>query len=117
MKDVHGFFNDLKKSMTTPLPWASMTASYTQNKNKSRPRLLDGAECLGLTLMWAHTRGPASFISHPTKPNNNPPGCANKKYLRLVQEKVYGAMDGDKLYLQQARDVKIQDRGLHWGVA
>eukprot|EP00957_Ditylum_brightwellii_P195999 14933875-Ditylum_brightwellii.AAC.1 len=53
---------------------------HPKQRNKSRPKFLDVTDCLGLTLMWTCTRGPvwAYFISHPTKPNNNPPGYTNK---------------------------------------
>jgi hypothetical protein len=47
----------------------------------------------------------------PTKDEfNSFVSSIGEKYPRLAQEKVYCAMDGVKLYLQQAGDAKIQER-------
>eukprot|EP00957_Ditylum_brightwellii_P005376 410089-Ditylum_brightwellii.AAC.1 len=64
-----------------------------------RPRLLDSTDCLGLTLMWACTRGPACSISRPTKQTticlvmptkdefDSCIASVGEKYPRLAQEK------------------------------
>eukprot|EP00957_Ditylum_brightwellii_P071361 5424931-Ditylum_brightwellii.AAC.1 len=46
----------------------------------------------------------------PTKDEFDPfVASIGEKYPRLAQKKVYGTMDGVKFYLQQARNIKIQE--------